>query len=924
MNYNLNLGLKGEYKVDIYSGKKFVETTDWFSNDITNWGLTYPFTYSFARCFMFLSLGSVAGTNNQTGTGLLNPIKEFDVVSNNGEGQLKKQSGQYIGWEGYEIGADKNSSLDEVGATTCGTIITNKGVRMYRGWTIPTGNSSEENVIGGNGLTINQFMVSPSSGSDEKGNKAFSLVNREIVIPSGYSATITYQLSIDFINYSDPYTFFSGKNVAGTNGFFDTGKAVTGVNGSNEIELLSSWSNLSGIFRQVSPGFEIVDGVGACIRPTNMGNDLEPYRVNCSNTFFYLSPDISQFCLNKIGTYSDQLKAYNSIGLMANYYEFASENNYILSISSNSQNASAYVNPEEWFYSGESIGSVNRATTTEFAMPENPRLNGIINISNYATGELDPNGLTYKTKNYTGAKNFPVAFATPGKIGFNASFPDFGQKFVRSTSLKRLPIDPVIKGTGTRFKYVTKKAIISPLYCYGTNSRYGSLTLGYNSQNTNDIDELSIYPYIDFLFFDNEGRGANMAHYRYVPTIYLKDRGTGIAKIRFDIIGEDGNKPDSINRFYSVYGFMGSGVNTNINSSGLDQSNPLISLDNIMQDGGDFVPPGPKTSGFLFPGQVLNENVPGDINYNNGTGYGSVYGIIANSGFYTYSYDLCLLDIPNWSGLNGNPSGTIIYNFSGSTGFTGNLCWPHYSKKIKLKFEELEYINQFSGISNLGNISDSGGSFGEPNKKLIFDITGTGLDYSSLFNNNNYTNTKRIWIATGNGTSINDVLRTVDVASYTNLNFIFSGSLNRVCTGYMTTGASGNYIFFSGFKDNFPLSGRGSGLGFSNSDINGFFISGINTTALKPISLLYGSPISLQKLPYSAIKCVSDNLKRPEAYIYHVETTGGNIGYRILPNYAIANTGNSNKYNAVTGGTFPGLSIENGMELYLTLSWTGV
>ena len=81
MNYNLNLGLKGEYKVDIYSGKKLVETTDWFSNDITNWGLTYPFTYSFARCFMFLSLGNMAGDNNKTNTGLASPIYKFPITN---------------------------------------------------------------------------------------------------------------------------------------------------------------------------------------------------------------------------------------------------------------------------------------------------------------------------------------------------------------------------------------------------------------------------------------------------------------------------------------------------------------------------------------------------------------------------------------------------------------------------------------------------------------------------------------------------------------------------------------------------------------------------------------------------------------------------------------------------------------------------
>ena len=83
MNYNLNLGLKGEYKVDIYSGKKLVETTDWFSNDITNYGLNYPYDYSFANCFMFLSVGTeipLSDIYNQTGTGLFAPKDKHTTI----------------------------------------------------------------------------------------------------------------------------------------------------------------------------------------------------------------------------------------------------------------------------------------------------------------------------------------------------------------------------------------------------------------------------------------------------------------------------------------------------------------------------------------------------------------------------------------------------------------------------------------------------------------------------------------------------------------------------------------------------------------------------------------------------------------------------------------------------------------------------
>lgn len=1054
MNSNLNLGLKGAYKVDLYNGKKLVETIDWFSNDITNWGLTYPLDYSFARCFMFLSLGSGThgGVNNQPYTGLATAIKKFSIINKNG--QISDQSGQYIGWEGYEIGADKNTSLGTVGATTCGTRVTEKGIRMYRGWTIPTGNSDQENVLNQD-LTIDQFMVSPSSGSDNKGSKAFSLVDRTIFVPSGYSATITYQLSIDFLNYSSPYTFFSGKAGTNTNGFFNTGGAITGINGSDERELLSSWSNLSGIFRQIVPGLEIVDGVGACVSPDKMGSDLEPKNVYCENTFFYLSPNISQFALSKTGKSSDQYEAYNSIGLMANYYELAYLLNHSVEINSDSENSKAYEDPNAWFYSGDSVLEAD-TQNSELLMPENPRLTEILNISNYKTGALN---LSYKTQNYTGAKNFPVAFATPGKIGFNYSFADFGQKFVRSTYLKRMPIDSSVRSTGTRFKYVTKKAIIPPLYSYGTNSRYGTLTLGYNNSNSNLLEDLSISPYIDFLFFDNEGRGSNMAHYRYIPTIYLKDRGTGIAKVRFDIVLNSGNalpdityqnnslffdninggyfnslnngnsefylygykdiqnerffsnpviytgysnipgqgfpyniqftwdqssnydgyyvlvynlpqlgiqslniksgviisnpvadlftigktnaanyvegigylqdlsnvnflneinpfstaKPESVNRFYSVYGFMGSGVDIGINPSGLDVTHSYLN-NTIIDSNSKFIPVGNKTSGFLFPGQVLNSSVEGNKNSNNGTGYGAVYGVIGNSGFYLSQYDLCLLDIPNWSGLGGNPTGISVLGFDGSTGFVNNLCWPHYSKKLRLKLSELEYY-----ASGIGNIVDSIDYFKD--NQIIKDIqipkSGAPSIYESMVTGGV---SSKIFVCTGTGILINSSTLTDGIINF-RIKDEFSNFLNLKFSG-VALAEAGSYtkVIFTGFLSGFSLNekGYGSNLKFPMQVDK---ISGIYNGV--PTEFFLKNNRNSGIIPNTSYSFIPANFKKPEAYIFHTETTGNDVGYRMLPNYALANTGNVNTYSPVTGGTLPGLSIENGMDLYLTITWTG-
>lgn len=918
MNYNLNLGLKGEYKVDIFSGKKLIETTDWFSNDITNWGLIYPLDYSFAKCFMFLSIGSGDYTktpenpNNQKYTGLFKPIPRYRVIDKNGV--FKYQSGQYIGWEGYEVGGEKDINYTKGAPTTCGTRITEKGIRMYRGWTIPTGTNVEQNVLAET-LNIGQIMVSPSNSSNPKADKAFSIVDRPITIPSGFTATITYQLSLDFKNFNIPYTIFNGKPGPNTNGFFDTGNAITGVNGSDERELLSGWSNLSGIFRQIVPGFQAVDALGACFIPDKMGSDLEPSYTECKKTFFYLSPDFSQFAISKSGVYGGDYTSYNSNGLMFNYYEKAALENRTTFLNSNKEiGTSAYAGKSnQWFYSGVSELTAASDPDTEFSMNKNIHLENFIDISNYKTGKIEFNELNYRTRNYTGAKNFPVAFATPGRLGFDYSLSDFGQRFVSSTYLKRMPIDENVKSTGTRFKYVTKKAIIPPLYCYGHNSRYGSLTLGYNRGDNNTTTFLDVSPYIQFLFFDNDGRGANMSHYRYVPNLYLKDRGTGVARVKFDIISQNGSKPESINRFFSVYGFMGAGTN-NVENSGIDINNKILT--GILISGEEnerrAIPSGIKTSGFLLKGQILNTGVKGGLipvgskGYNGLTGYGAVYGVVTNSGFHFSPFDLCLLDVPDWKGLGDYPY---------ETGYTGNLCWPHYSKKISLRLSEMQYYDPEISGSGSNVINDSIDFFAtgqviknilaprdsEPN--IYYSLTG--FPGKVLVNNlnENQVNIEELQ-KTGGLIRIKDIQN-----NYINYDISFNSSNGTSGPAYIVPNSFNFSIYQRGYGYiNFPAQVVGiSGKKIDNS-YTGILLKGSGNSSVYQITEYIVEPTSF---------------KKPEAYIYHVESTGNDIGYRLLPNYAVANTGNINTYSPVTGGAFPGLSIENGMELYLTLTWSG-
>lgn len=61
---------------------------------------------------------------------------------------------------------------------------------------------------------------------------------------------------------------------------------------------------------------------------------------------------------------------------------------------------------------------------------------------------------------------------------------------------------------------------------------------------------------------------------------------------------------------------------------------------------------------------------------------------------------------------------------------------------------------------------------------------------------------------------------------------------------------------------------------------------------------------------------------RPTGYIVHSDGIGG-TGYRLLPNFGMANINDNNFYSPpVYGGVYPALSLDNGMEFYLDVSWS--
>ena len=921
MNSSINCGIKGSYQVQLKSGGKVVEETPWFSNDITNAGLNYPFIYSFANCFMFLSLGGSAwvySSLRQQNTGTNSPIQSFQVYDPTFTGNAQQpnatgyyqHTGQYIGWEGYEIGGQHNSTFAGSFSSTCGTKFTNQGINLYRGWTIPTG-ANENGAVLGQALTINGFMVSPSSGANITGNQAFSLVDRTVTIPSGFTATITYQLSLNFNNYQT-YTYFSGVQ-GDSNGYFNTGNAAIGTNGS-ELGLLSGWSNLSGIYSQIYPGVQIVDSLGACIIPA-WGDQAEPMYSQCPNLYFYLSPDISEFAVSPYGsTGISESGAYNTPGVMANYTEFVSSVGGDLSVYSTVEN-SWPANPVAWYYSGLSNGgsqSNGPSTVTSVTIPSNIRLQNLLSIQDYINDSpISPSAFTYQVQGYVSpiTSQEPVAFATPGSLGINSSYANYGQRAVYSTYLKRLPPTGStltgVGGVGIRNKKVTKSALFSPIQSAGTNSRYGSLVLGYLSA-VGTIGSLTFQPYVDFLFFNNSGRAADTPHYRLIPDICLTDRGSGVSQVRFDITGANGLAPSSINNLYNVYGFMGPGVAiTPTTASGLDINHPEL------QAGG---------SGYLFTGEILNQGVTGMENCNGGTGWGAVYGIITGWNFLGREYDTCLIDNTPWytTGFSGFSGSYGVGTYPNPTGDSNLLYWPVKGSGLGLRITGMQYY-----LNGYGNMSDPFDYFITGNYQIISDIiytgfalTGTNAVTTDLYQ---YTGNSNLIYFSGAGTS-DFPLNISDITGNLSLQYNITGKSYNF---QIATGLGANPVRFSGFK--IQTGTWGYEQNWTPANIlasTGNSIVGKDTSNHN-ITLVYFDGYNYWPLTGNAnFSLLPTQFKKPSGVIHHVENINGS-GNRLLPNYAYPNNQGINYYSPVQGGAYPGLSMQNGMQVFFDFNWSG-
>jgi len=143
--YSRNLQLQGQFKLELYDlNKKLIKSSDWIDNFITNSGVVYPYSFAFADCFRFLSVGSGNAINS------VNPSSPSIIPVTTGlEIPIPKFS--YLGSRTELTGASSSAY------SSCGFSENASGVTLFRQWTLP--DNSGGFFTGSQ--TFKELMVSP-------------------------------------------------------------------------------------------------------------------------------------------------------------------------------------------------------------------------------------------------------------------------------------------------------------------------------------------------------------------------------------------------------------------------------------------------------------------------------------------------------------------------------------------------------------------------------------------------------------------------------------------------------------------------------------------------------------------------------------------------------------------------------------------
>jgi len=910
MKTDIKYALQGAFKVDIYSGEKLVKDGKWFSNFITQTGLTYPNYYAFADCFRFLSFGfsfhaGNVATLGQDTTGLYgDPLNsEYGTIGINGQG---RQTGRYIGWQGYETGA------------SCGTMLTETGPLLFRSWTIPTGgadvvmNFSQNNINLPQIFTIDEFMVSPSSGSDPTGRFAFSRVIKACEIPNGHKAVISYQLKINMAN-GERQSFGRVFNIANAD-----------VSTVENQKMMNDWANANGYYKQVNPSLRFVNSIGATYI-SRLGDAMEPCLKDLSNSTFYLSPDNSQFDVNiNGGGQSDSGAAYLTDGLMTTVggFDMSAPPGQI-------SNLSNYYNTVQTNTDYQSDNSLASLINIRLGSSDSALL--LPDIRNYANSVSTNyrNSVTITPQKY-------ICYATPGYRLVDSTKSNFGQKAVFSTSVLRVPMSDALNDVSSRSRTIQRITTFAPVSSLGWNSRFGSLVYAYISNPTENFNAKKYVPIIDSLLSRTSGNSNEnfpasndtrlMSHYRNIDSIYLSDRGNGVCDARVSL---SSSSNDNVIRFRNLQTIQG----------GYDEN----SL--------DFFQTNSNVSYLKFSGDINQRTGDVSKNIGNGSGWGMIYGVSSTVGNNS-NRDLGIIDRYPDNPVAPNP--------------TDDIFWPIEAdgNKIGVNFSNVKFYHPLISQINQENIKfDSGQQFITDIHLIPRHRDGTSISDSNIDvidNPVSFTGGKIIGKQMGyflvgaacnfdpsgsnGGTQFNQDLSQIktsftdgtpclvitDEPGYDDLNNYnnVAGSPTKYTKLILLTGKSNitnnnSYISITGFDSNYQNRGN---LFSRGSTASPFVISGqqlysfiTSTESFIPsytLAYIWKDSNNLYQASTNFNSIIETfKFRMPSGVPYHSENG------RLLPYYGSASM-SSDVYYPNAGGAYPGLSFDNGLQLYLNITWS--
>jgi hypothetical protein len=155
---NYSLAVQGKFRARTFNRNgELIHDTDYFDNFITQTGLMYPYTFSFADCFRYLSLGSGTAVNSVIGngtTGLSLPLPRFTYIG---------------GQTGYVLEG-------------CGYRELSSGVELFREWRVPPTDGLFEAPY-----VFKELMLSPSLPSVEEQCSQNDGGNEENIFADTYS-----------------------------------------------------------------------------------------------------------------------------------------------------------------------------------------------------------------------------------------------------------------------------------------------------------------------------------------------------------------------------------------------------------------------------------------------------------------------------------------------------------------------------------------------------------------------------------------------------------------------------------------------------------------------------------------------------------------------------------------------------------------